>query len=259
MDDLVMMRESEPMTTSLAIAEGTQNPHASVIKLVRKYHDDLSEFGSLGFEIQVMREDGRGGQKAEIALLNEPQATLLLTYMRNSDIVRQFKKKLVKAFFEMRDQLIEGQGDRKQVDVNMRHQRGITNPHGLDIKYSLDLTKLMMKPNRTGMKILQRLTGVELEDLVEDMDDRLLAAGGLTPSVVAFSRDGLIDDEGAWTEIEAIHNAYADYCAGRELPVLDVSRFCRDLRQLYPDIVRKRSSQGRRLWGYTNLRLLPAE
>ncbi|MCK7579849.1 MAG: hypothetical protein MZV65_31930 [Chromatiales bacterium] len=33
-------------------------------------------------------------------MLNQEQATLLMTYMRNSDVVRAFKKRLVKAFFE---------------------------------------------------------------------------------------------------------------------------------------------------------------
>ncbi|GAA4667244.1 hypothetical protein GCM10023262_15760 [Bartonella pachyuromydis] len=33
-----------------------------------------------------------GKQKRVIAILNEPQATLLMTYMRNNDMVRAFKK-----------------------------------------------------------------------------------------------------------------------------------------------------------------------
>jgi hypothetical protein len=35
--------------------------HASVIKLVRNSQSGLKSFGSLGFEIQVCRTDGRGG------------------------------------------------------------------------------------------------------------------------------------------------------------------------------------------------------
>jgi len=51
----------------------------------------LEEFGPLRFEIQVARP-GRGGEATEYATLNEQQSTLLLTYMRNSDIVCRFKK-----------------------------------------------------------------------------------------------------------------------------------------------------------------------
>ncbi len=79
-------------TTSLKIAQGVGNSHATVIKLVRNNRKDFEEFGPLGFEIQVSKRDSKGGQKRVIAILNEPQATLLMTYMRNNDMVRAFKK-----------------------------------------------------------------------------------------------------------------------------------------------------------------------
>ena len=41
-----------PVTTSLAIAEGIGRPHASVIRLIRDNLSDLKEFGRVGFEIQ---------------------------------------------------------------------------------------------------------------------------------------------------------------------------------------------------------------
>ena len=100
MSELVLLHHNEPMTTSLAIAEGTENTHKSIIQLVRKYVDDLQEFGTLAFE---MRKSG--GLPTEIAYLNEPQATLLITFLRNSEIVVRFKVALVKAFYELRDRL----------------------------------------------------------------------------------------------------------------------------------------------------------
>ncbi|WP_375707153.1 Rha family transcriptional regulator, partial [Bartonella sp. AA126HLJHH] len=96
------------VTTSLKIAEGVGNSHATVIKLVRNNRKDFEEFGSLGFEIQVSKRDGKGGQ---VAILNEPQATLLMTYMRNNDTVRAFKKALVKAFYDLKNQLIDNDRD----------------------------------------------------------------------------------------------------------------------------------------------------
>ena len=39
--ELVLLHHNEPMTTSLAIAEGTENTHKSVIQLVRKYIEDF--------------------------------------------------------------------------------------------------------------------------------------------------------------------------------------------------------------------------
>lgn len=94
--ELVTLNNGSAVTTSLAIADGTENEHASVILLVRKYLEDLTEFGLVDF-----KSESTGGRPTEYAILNEQQSTLLLTYMRNSEIVRKFKKALVKAFFDM--------------------------------------------------------------------------------------------------------------------------------------------------------------
>lgn len=102
--NLVIKHGDELATTSEIVASNTGNDHASVIKLVRSYKDKIEQFGSLGFEIQVGRSDGRGGQSREVAILNEQQATFLLTLMRNSEIVVRFKVKLVKEFYRMRNQ-----------------------------------------------------------------------------------------------------------------------------------------------------------
>ncbi|UNE55342.1 Rha family transcriptional regulator [Bartonella machadoae] len=94
------------VTTSLKIAEGVGNTHKTVIQLVRNNRKDFEEFGRVGFEILPFKTNG-GWQKREIAILNESQATLLMTYMRNNDTVRAFKKALVKAFYELKNQAIE--------------------------------------------------------------------------------------------------------------------------------------------------------
>lgn len=101
---LVTLLGGQPVTTTWAIAAGTDLEHASVIKLARTYCADLEEFGGVRFEIQPFETAG-GIQQREIACLNEQQATLLLTYLRNSAIVRAFKKRLVKAFYDMAGQI----------------------------------------------------------------------------------------------------------------------------------------------------------
>lgn len=103
MNSIVTLNDTGcPVTTSLAIAEGVGNPHSSVIKLIRQNTSDLEEFGNIGFEIQ--NSTSGAGRPTEYAILNEQQSTLLLTYMRNNDVVREFKKRLVKAFFELAQQ-----------------------------------------------------------------------------------------------------------------------------------------------------------
>ena len=106
MDRLVCIKKDEPVTTTEIISIGTNREHSSVIKLVRSNIDDLKEFGRVGFEIAPFETTG-GQQTREIAILNEQQTTLLITYMRNNDVVREFKKKLVRDFFAMRKAAME--------------------------------------------------------------------------------------------------------------------------------------------------------
>jgi len=92
---------NELVVSTFDIAEQTNNDHASVVKLVRNYQADFESFGRVGFEIAPFETAG-GTQKREVALLNENQSALLLTYMRNSDIVRSFKVRLIKEFSELK-------------------------------------------------------------------------------------------------------------------------------------------------------------
>lgn len=98
---LVVMTNGVPTTTSLIVAEGTKNAHASVLRLIRDNLSDFEEFGGVGFEIRPFETAG-GTQRREIVVLNEEHATLLLTYMRNSLVVKDFKKRLVREFWAMK-------------------------------------------------------------------------------------------------------------------------------------------------------------
>lgn len=105
MSEIVKIDGDVAVTTTLAIAEGTENEHASVIALVRRYQADLEEFGHVDFKSEMVSRPQGGGAPREMALLNEQQSTLLLTYMRNTDIVRKFKKALVREFYNMAQHL----------------------------------------------------------------------------------------------------------------------------------------------------------
>lgn len=100
MSNIVSIINGELLTTSLSIADGTENQHKNVMSLIRGYQEDLEEFGRVAFQTRPFETAG-GTQKSEYAMLNQHQATLLLTYMKNSLIIRKFKKALVKAFFDM--------------------------------------------------------------------------------------------------------------------------------------------------------------
>ena len=107
-NELVAMVDGEATTTSLIIAEGTGVEHASIMKLIRNNLNDFNEFGLVRFEIRPRLKGQHGGGDTEYAILNERHSTLLFSYMRNSEIVKQFKIRLVKKFYEMRDTIRNG-------------------------------------------------------------------------------------------------------------------------------------------------------
>ena len=126
MNDLVILKKDDVFTTSEVIANGTNSSYRSVQRLIEKYQKDLSEFGQVRFEITSVKYK-RGSNDKKVYLLNEQQTTLLMTYMKNSPVVREFKKALVKEFFEMRKFIMERHTDewvesRKQSKLNRKAQ-----------------------------------------------------------------------------------------------------------------------------------------
>lgn len=109
--NIVEDAEGELRVSSLIIAGRTEVQHKNVMDLVRTYADELAEFGPLAFETRMGVPLPQGGfaKATEYALLSEHQATLLITFMRNSPIVREFKVELVKQFYAMRQALAVSQ------------------------------------------------------------------------------------------------------------------------------------------------------
>ncbi|MEV8338484.1 Rha family transcriptional regulator [Leucobacter sp. NPDC077196] len=97
--------DGELRVSSLIIAGRTENQHASVLRIIRDRSQELEQFGLVRFEIVPRSAGQHGGGETTFALLNEPQSTLLMTFMRNSPVVLSFKVELVKQFYAMRHAL----------------------------------------------------------------------------------------------------------------------------------------------------------
>lgn len=112
MYELVEVRENDVFTNSKVIAEGTENKHEAVQKIISKYADDILDFGALRFEMRVLKHQNyKGSTREKVYYLNEEQATFVITLLRNSKVVVKFKKELVRQFFAMRKFLIEKQSE----------------------------------------------------------------------------------------------------------------------------------------------------
>lgn len=103
MCELVELKDNVAFTTSRIIADGTKYQHHAVQQLIRKYESAIAEFGQVAFEMRSVKY-ARGTNQEKVYLLNEHQATFLMTLMRNDGVdgvVVGFKKRLVKEFIRM--------------------------------------------------------------------------------------------------------------------------------------------------------------
>ncbi len=111
MQELITIVENEPRVSHRVVAEQTENQQKNVNELIKKYHDEFEEFGRVPFktegdsEVKLKQKDNPDYRPNKTYYLNEPQATFLMTLLRNKPVVVEFKKKLVKEFYSQREKL----------------------------------------------------------------------------------------------------------------------------------------------------------
>ncbi|HEM3695273.1 TPA: Rha family transcriptional regulator [Streptococcus suis] len=113
MELVYMDGRKEPYTLSSIISDNAEITHHAVKEQIRKHLLELEKFGKVAFKMTPLES----GQSKRDYILNEQQATLLITFLRNTAPVIAFKSALVKAFFEMRDEVAQ-----------FRYQRELEKP-----------------------------------------------------------------------------------------------------------------------------------
>ncbi|HOY80609.1 MAG TPA: Rha family transcriptional regulator [Rhodoglobus sp.] len=115
---IVQISEGVATTTSMRVANGTETEHRAVLQLIGDNLADFEEFGGVAFEMQPFDTAG-GKQHRRVAILNEEHATLLLTYMRNNEIVKDFKKRLVREFSALRRSVAQPQSREERMAIGL--------------------------------------------------------------------------------------------------------------------------------------------
>nr|DAS03309.1 MAG TPA: regulatory protein [Caudoviricetes sp.] len=149
MNDLVINHNGTPATTQNTVSELTDNNEQSVQRLIRAYEADLKEFGELEFKNELICNSKNKINYKKVYCLNEQQATLLLTYMKNTAKVREAKKILVKAFYDMRQKLQECQ-------IN-GYKSQISQHNALILKLKNELAEFKPKNGEPRYKTLKTL------------------------------------------------------------------------------------------------------
>lgn len=108
MNELVVIKGNDLFTDSIQIAFGAEIEHESVIRMIDKYNYKLSRLGKIKFS-DLKSGNPLGGRPVKVAELNEQQATFLLTLLKNTTPVVDFKFRLTQEFFRMRQFILERQ------------------------------------------------------------------------------------------------------------------------------------------------------
>ena len=179
MELVYMDGKKEPYTLSSIVAECAEVKHRHLKILLNKHREDFESFGKVQFKISP----SESGQNKRDYILNEQQATLLITYLRNTEPVKEFKKNLVRAFFEMREELSKfriqralEKPKRKTLHDSIetweqapKHAHSTMN--NLLLKAVTDMNAKQLVASRKGFNGIDSLTSEELEkyQALEDM------------------------------------------------------------------------------------------
>lgn len=87
------------------IARGYGMQHRALLQLLKRYMTQIETFGPCAFGVRVAERAQGGGAPTEYALLNERQTMLLLSLMRNTAKVVEFKVRLIAEFSVMAERL----------------------------------------------------------------------------------------------------------------------------------------------------------
>jgi phage regulator Rha-like protein len=179
-NNIVHVAQGKPLTTSLVIAENCNVQHKNAIKLIRKYQSKFEQLGRVDFQTRPFKTKG-GIQKQEIALLNEDQATFLITMFRNTDIVLEFKLTLVKEFRRVVTELQRIQSEPNRAKT-VEHKRDTAKSMTDALKFIRDMAGKKTEPRHYTNEHLfcnRALTGKwgKLdESMLDAYDVKLLAA-----------------------------------------------------------------------------------
>ncbi|HET5162153.1 TPA: Rha family transcriptional regulator [Streptococcus pneumoniae] len=189
MELVYMDGKKEPYTTSAIIAECAGIKHHAIQEHIRKQIGRLEQFGKVSFKMRPLQS----GQQAKDYILNEQQATLLVTFLKNTEQVANFKTNLVKAFFEMREELSKFRMQRalekpkrktlhdsiENWEQAPKHAHSTMN--NLLLKAVTDRNAKQLREERGGYNGIDSLTSDELEQY-QAFEDMVIAMIGLNMS-----------------------------------------------------------------------------
>lgn len=147
---------------------------------VLEYADASDATQFLDDDEKLIRQIAGAGQTRKMLIISE-SGLYTLIIRSNKPQAKPFRKwvtaEVLPSIRKSGGYALPNQGKR----ADIFHHRGPVSDSGLDIRYPLDLTKIVQRPSANSLEVLQRLTGVDMTDLI----------GALAPPVTFTERDGM--------------------------------------------------------------------
>ena len=159
MKEMVIMKGNNIFTTSLVLAEGLNTEHESIMRLLKK-HSNINELSR--FEIGNVRTKGR---PINVAYLDELQATILITLMKNTPEVIAFKIKLSKAFYKQQKLLQHLLSQQKNVEWISKRSETKTMRRECTDKIQKFIEYAKAQGSQSAEKYFMNITRMELTGL----------------------------------------------------------------------------------------------
>jgi len=90
MSNIVSIKNSQLVTTSVNIADGIVSQHSFVLHLINQNITELKKLGEINYE------------NNNVALLNQSQTNLLISRLQPTPVIKLFKIRLTQAFLDIR-------------------------------------------------------------------------------------------------------------------------------------------------------------
>lgn len=191
--DLVAGR---PVTTSLNVAEVFGKQHQHVLRAIREI-DVPEDFAASNFGRGSYLDDN--GQARPMYHITRDGFTLLAMGFTGKQAM-QFKLAYIAAFNAMEAELVnQDRPGRSAKDVAIR--------------YTLDLTKIVLNPTSKSLRVLGRLAGLDVDDLVQRLQDEAATASDehIKPVLDHFAAAWIVPDEEGKVAFATLYTAFLDW------------------------------------------------
>lgn len=238
----IYLSNGRPVTTSLNVAEVFGKQHSVVLRTIRSL-DVPDGFSACNFAPASYIDEQ--GKPRPMHTITRDGFTLLAMGFTGSAAMR-FKLAYIESFNRMEAELHDQAALSARRRTDIHHHRGPVSPaSGLDIRYTVDLTKIVTRPTKSSLAMLHLLTGLNVDDVADGLVD--LRPGTEQEDLVrAFLADCTVAAPGSLTKLPALlrvyHRWYADTCPSPAAYTLTGRSLASILRSLGQNTTKKGGS-----------------